>query len=295
MSIGPADDRRCRYRQRMKRYLSDKSPCRCPGVVISMLDRISGDFHVRPDDQEEIPFAGMVQQSRQSGHDRALSGALPELRPDPRGTAVRQAADRHRPDRLRPVALQPPSPRTGQARARGHRGGGRRAVRVPLPSDPGNRQAPDRRARPQPRLSQPGRGALRLSARRRRADHRLRQDHAGAADGGGHRQHPGDRAVGRADAQRLAQGQAHRLRHHRLGIAPAPVGRRDRLRRVHGHRRLLGAVGRLLQHDGHGDDDEFARRGARHAASGFGRHSRALPRARPDRLRDGQAHRRHGA
>ena len=53
------------------------------------------------------------------------------------------------------------------------------ADRVSGPSDPGDRQAPDRRARPQPRLSRPGRGALRLSARRRRADHRLRQDHAG--------------------------------------------------------------------------------------------------------------------
>jgi D-galactose 1-dehydrogenase len=42
----------------------------------------------------------MVRQSRQSGHDRALSRALPEFRPDPRGAAVRQAADRHRPDRL---------------------------------------------------------------------------------------------------------------------------------------------------------------------------------------------------
>ncbi len=75
-------------------------------------------------------------------------------------------------------------------------------------------------ARPQPRLPLAGRGALRLSARRRRADHRLRQDHAGAADGCRHRQHPGDRAVGRPDAQRLAPRQAHRLRHHRLGIAP---------------------------------------------------------------------------
>ena len=178
MSIGPADVSRCRYRMPAERYLSDNRPCRCSGVGISMLDRIFGDFHVRPDDQEEIPFAGMVQQPRQSGHDRALSGALPELRPDPRGAAVRQAADRHRADRLRPVALQPPSPRACQACPRGHRGSRRRAVRVSLPSDPGDRQAPDRRARPQPRLSQPGRGALRLSARRRRADHRLRQDHA---------------------------------------------------------------------------------------------------------------------
>ena len=97
----------------------------------------------------------------------------------------------------------------------------RHSVRVSRASDPGDRQAADRLARPQPRLSRPGRGALRLPARRRRADHRLRQDHAGPADGGGHRQHPGDRAVGRADAQRLAQGQAHRLGHHRLGSAPA--------------------------------------------------------------------------
>ena len=52
------------------------------------------------------------------------------------------------------------------------------------------------------------------------------------------------------------------------------VGRRDRLRRVHRPRRLLGAVDRLLQHDGHGDDDELARRGARHAAARLGRHSR---------------------
>ena len=45
---------------------------------------------------------------------------------------------------------------------------------------------PDRRARPQPRLPRAGRGAVRLSARRRGADHRLRQDHAGLPDGRGH-------------------------------------------------------------------------------------------------------------
>jgi dihydroxy-acid dehydratase len=65
--------------------------------------------------------------------------------------------------------------------------------RIPGSSDPGNRQAPDRRPRPQPVLSRPRRGALRLSARRRRADHRLRQDHTGLSDGRGNRQHPGDR------------------------------------------------------------------------------------------------------
>ncbi len=41
---------------------------------------------------------------------------------------------------------------------------------------------------------------------------------------------------------------------------------------------VLGALDRLLQHDGHGDHDELAGRSARHAAAGLGRHSGALPR-----------------
>ena len=103
------------------------------------------------------------------------------------GAAVGQADHRHRPDRLRPLALQPPPSRARQARARRHHGGGRRRLRVPVPSDPGDRQAPDRLPRPQPRLLSPRRGALRLPARRRRAADRLRQDHAGLPDGGGDR------------------------------------------------------------------------------------------------------------
>ncbi len=47
------------------------------------------------------------------------------------------------------------------------------------------------------------------------------------------------------------QGQALRLRHHRLGGAQALRRGRDRLRAVHGHGRLLGALGRPLQHHGH--------------------------------------------
>ena len=102
----------------------------------------------------------------------------------------------------------------------------------------------------------PGRGALRLSARRRGADHRLRQDHAGAADGGGDGEHAGDRALGRADAERLAPRRAHRLGHHRLEGARDAGDGRDRLCRLHRPGRVLGAVDRLLQHHGHGDDDE---------------------------------------
>ena len=118
--------------------------------------------------------------------------------------------------------VQPPPSRARQARARrASRAAGGIAVRVSGPSDPGDRQAADRRARPQPRLSRPGRGALRLSARRRRADHRLRQDHAGLHHGGGDGQHAGDRPLRRADAQRLVHGRAHRLGHHRVEGARA--------------------------------------------------------------------------
>ena len=59
------------------------------------------------------------------------------------------------------------------------------ADRVPGPPDPGDRQAADRGAGPQPRLPGAGRGAVRLPARWRGADHRLRQDHAGVPDGRG--------------------------------------------------------------------------------------------------------------
>ena len=58
--------------------------------------------------------------------------------------------------------------------------------------------------------------SVRLSARRRGADHRLRQDHAGLPDGGGERQHSGHRALRRTDAERLVEGRARRLRHGHL-------------------------------------------------------------------------------
>ena len=47
---------------------------------------------------------------------------------------------------------------------------------------------------------------------------------------------------------------------------------------------VVGAVGRPLQHHGHGLDHERARRSARHVAAGLRRDPGALSRARPDRL-----------
>ena len=58
-------------------------------------------------------------------------------------------------------------------------------------------------------------------------------------------------------------------------------GRRpDRLAGVRRHRGGLRAVGRPLQHHGHGLDHERARRGARHVAARLRRDPGALPRAR---------------
>ena len=59
-------------------------------------------------------------------------------------------------------------------------------------------------------------------------------------------------------------------------------------------RRGLRAFGRPLQHHGHGVDDERRGRGARPVAARLRGHPGAVPRARPDGLRDRPAHRRDG-
>ena len=63
---------------------------------------------------------------------------------------------------------------------------------------------------------------------------------------------------------------------------------------VHRAGRLLGALDRLLQHDGHGDDDELAGRGARHVAARLARRSPRPTATGQMRLADRQAHRRDG-
>ena len=58
-------------------------------------------------------------------------------------------------------------------------------------------------------------------------------------------------------------GRAHGLGNDRVEGARAARGWRDRLSGLHQARRVVGAFDRLLQHDGHCDDDELAGRGAR--------------------------------
>ncbi len=181
----------------------------------------------RPDRQKEISLAGVVRQSRQSrmtalylerylnyGLTRAMMSGKPLI-------GIAQTGSDLSPCNRHHIEL---AKRVREASSRW-----RHPVRISLSSDQETGKRPTAALDRNLAYLSLVEVLLRLSARRRRADHRLRQDHAGPADGRGHRQHPGHRAVGRADAEWLAQGQAHRLRHHRLGIAPAPVGGRDRL------------------------------------------------------------------
>ena len=81
----------------------------------------------------------------------------------------------------------------------------------------------------------------------------------------------------------------------RVGGAETLRGRQDRLRRIHADGVVVGTVRRALQHDGHGDLDELAGRGAGHVAAGLRGHSGTVSRARLDGVRDRPTHRRHGA
>ena len=130
----------------------------------------------------------------------------------------------------------------------------------------------------------PGGDPARLSDRRRGADHRLRQDHAGADHGGLDRGHSGHRAVGRPDARRLARGRPGGLGHGDLALAPQACRRPDQREAVPRCGRRLGAVAGPLQHHGHGVDDERRRRSARPVAARMRGDSGAVSRARPDQL-----------
>ncbi len=167
-------------------------------------------------------------------------------------------------------------------------------IEFPGASHPGDRQAADAGARPKPVLSQPGREPLWLLLRRCRADHRLRQDHAGHDHGCGDGQHSRHRAVWWANARRALRRRTGGFGHHRLVRPPGAGGRAHRHADLPPVGRRQRPQCRPLQHHGHRALDEQHGRGARHVAARLCGHPRPVPRAWPDRLRDRQAHRRHG-
>ncbi len=74
------------------------------------------------------------------------------------------------------------------------------------------------------------------------------------------------------------------LGHDRVVRAPGAGRRPHRSAEIPRMGRVERALGRPLQHHGHGAVDELDGRGARPVAAGMRRHSRPVPRARPDGL-----------
>ena len=229
-------------------------------------------------------------------HGGALSRALHELRADP-GRAAQQPADhRHRPDRQRPVALQPPPSRPRRAACA-------TASATPAASRSSSRSIPSRRpASGRPRRSTAtspisawsrclygyffdgvvlttgcdkttpamimGACTVNIPAIVLSGGPMLDGHFAGGLAGSG--------TIVWYARQELAGGPDRPEAVHRNGWpSSAPSV---------GHCNTMGTA---LVDEQHG-------RGARPVAARLRRHSRALPRARPDGLRDRQAHRRHG-
>ena len=177
-----------------------------------------------------------------------------------------------------------PAGRAGQARrARGRRFPGRDAGGHP------QRDLPEADADdvPQP-AGHGGRGTAPLLPGRRRGAHgRLRQDHAGPADGRGQREHPGHLRDRRADAARQLPRPAGGQRHRRVEVLGRRAGR--------AHRRLRAGRARVrhcplpwpLHDDGHRLHHDLGRRGPRHDPARDGLH----PGGRLGPLPDGRGQR----
>ena len=110
--------------------------------------------------------------------------------------------------------------------------------------------------------------AAQPSARRRGADGRLRQDHAGPVDGRDQHGHSGDLRAGRADAARQLERPVSRLRLRRLEVLDREARRQHQRRRMGRDRRRHRPLVRHLHGDGHGGDHDGDRRSARHVAAG---------------------------
>ncbi len=171
-----------------------------------------------------------------------------------------------------------------EAVKRGVWSAGRLPPRVPRHVARRDPDAADDDALPQPHGDGGGGADPRLPARRRRAALRLRQDHAGHADGRGlgrRARHHGD---GGPDAARRLARPGDRLGHRRAQDLGGSA-RRRRLRRGARRGRVLPlALDRPLHGDGHRVDDGRDGGDARHDAARQRRHPRAgLAPSRPRR------------
>ena len=166
----------------------------------------------------------------------------------------------------------------------GIREAGRHRDRIPGPSDPGDRQASDRGARPQPRLSGRWSRSLRLSVDGVVLTIGCDKTTPACLMAAATVNIPAIALSGGPMLNGWYQGRAHRLGHHRLEGRASCWPRARSTTRVHRAGRVLGALDRLLQHHGHGHDHELAGRGAGHVAARLCGHPRALSRARADGL-----------
>ena len=174
--------------------------------------------------------------------------------------------------------------------------GGRLSGRVPRHLARRDRTAPDRHAVPQPGLHGRRGDAAGQPDRRRRPAGRLRQDHAGPADGRGQLRPADHRGLRRPDAQRHASAASSSAPAPTSGASPkrstpAPCRRRD----FNAAEACMSPLGRALQHHGHrlhhglhgGGDGPGAARQRRHPGGRLAPPG-AGPAVRPP-------HRRHGA
>ena len=206
----------------------------------------------------------------------------------------RQAGDRHHQHLERDQSV-PRAPALARRERQARRAAGRRLPdRAAGDLAVGNlRQAVDHDVPQLPRHGDRG-AAAQPSARRRGADGRLRQDHAGPGHGRDQHGHPGDLHSGRPDAARQLERPISRLRLRRLEILDREARRQHHRRRLERDRGRHRPLVRHLHGDGHGRDHDGDHRGARPGAArrvvdpGGRRQSSAhVRRRRPPHRRDG--------